>query len=402
MARHYSIRSFFRQIPNTLLARYFNEWGLFQELHFAAMKETAPDALFAAWLGLSEGQRSTIDAQSREIFDLCCETGFKAIVDEAEWHLGAGSDAMGSFMAVFAESPNHYHSAMLVYLDYREYWKGATRFYHADTLPYWRKRAHMGHAPAAVDDASLQRLAEGIRAYFRETEGRGNNCVVEPFRRGDLDYFFAYPEDYSKQSVEWVNGTFDIGPHNPAFEVVFVYSRKDGTLDVNVPGSKKVLEPLQGIFATTILNLDALPPNPKDTRVYELNLLRERDFRFVYDPGSGIERVTIRKLRMSSRLGDRNQNTLEADSDNNPLAIYDLMETVGKAVPLHHYDVTQAELTVSIVEDVRKRPKRVTVRITHPQSCSLKYDERDLKLRAMLERSGLEPREQDDPVPEAP
>ncbi len=27
MARHYSTKDFFRQIPNTLLARYFHAWG---------------------------------------------------------------------------------------------------------------------------------------------------------------------------------------------------------------------------------------------------------------------------------------------------------------------------------------------------------------------------------------
>ena len=35
----------------------------------------------------------------------------------------------------------------------------------------------------------------------------------------------------------------------------------------------------------------------------------------------------------------------------------------------------------------------VTIRITHPNSCSLKYDEQDLKLREMLEASGIEPKE---------
>src|ERR1035441_6020473 len=34
-----------------------------------------------------------------------------------------------------------------------------------------------------------------------------------------------------------------------------------------------------------------------------------------------------------------------------------------------------------------------TIRITHPNSCSLKYDELDLKLRDMLEASGIEPKE---------
>ena len=40
-----------------------------------------------------------------------------------------------------------------------------------------------------------------------------------------------------------------------------------------------------------------------------------------------------------------------------------------------------------------RKPKSVTVRITHPNSCSLKYDDVDLKLRQMLVASGIEPRE---------
>jgi len=43
--------------------------------------------------------------------------------------------------------------------------------------------------------------------------------------------------------------------------------------------------------------------------------------------------------------------------------------------------------------DADKPPKSVTIRITHPNSCSLKYDELDLKLRDMLEASGIEPKE---------
>ena len=35
----------------------------------------------------------------------------------------------------------------------------------------------------------------------------------------------------------------------------------------------------------------------------------------------------------------------------------------------------------------------MTIRITYPNSCSLKYDEIGLKLRDMLEASGIEPKE---------
>ena len=106
---------------------------------------------------------------------------------------------------------------------------------------------------------------------------------MEALRRGERDYFFAYPEDYSQQRIEWVEGKFDRRQHNPAFEVIYVYSQKDGTLDLNFRGVNKAVEPLQAMFATAILKLSELPPDPTDDRVYDLNPLRERGFQFVYD-----------------------------------------------------------------------------------------------------------------------
>ena len=143
-------------------------------------------------------------------------------------------------------------------------------------------------------------MAAQIRHNFHRTEGRGNNCIVEPFRRGALDYFFAYPEDYSQQSIEWVDGEFDRRPHIPAFEVIFVYSQREGTLDLNFRGPRKAVEPDQGMFATTILMLDELPPDPKDERVYVLDLLGKLGFDFSDQVRSGIENVVVRKLRLSS------------------------------------------------------------------------------------------------------
>ena len=40
-----------------------------------------------------------------------------------------------------------------------------------------------------------------------------------------------------------------------------------------------------------------------------------------------------------------------------------------------------------------KPQKQVTFRITYPNSCSLKYDDLDLRLRDMLTASGIEPKE---------
>jgi hypothetical protein len=398
MARHYSTREFFRQMPNALLDRYFQTRGLFGDLDFSAMKENHPDELFAAWLYLPDGQRNEMDAEFRDIFGLSCEKGFRAIIDEAEWHLTTHPDAPTGFVENLARLSNHYERAMVTFLDHNQFWKGATRFYHADMLPYWRKRKNLPHQPAVVDAPSLRELASLIRNYFHHTEGRGNNCVVEPFRRGELDYFFAYPEDYSQESIEWVNGEFGRRPHNPAFEVIYVYSQKKGSLDLNFRGSYKGIEPLQEMLATAILKLPELPPDPKDARVYDLNPLRQKGFDFVYDAGSGIQDVAVKKLRLSSKVKKGDRIALEADATNRPDGVYELLDQIGKCLPLQLYNVTQAELTASVVVDADKPPKAVTIRITHPNSCSLKYDELDLKLRDMLESSGIEPKEPADAI----
>ena len=321
MARHYSTKDFFRQVPNVLLARYFEREGVLGEIDWATLNEVSPDSLFQAWLALPDDQRKGMDADFAEIFELSCEKGFRAIIDEASWHMKSRPEALTEFIGNLSRLPNHFHRAMITYLDHGQCWTGATRFYHADTLPYWRKRKNLPNKAAAVDDGSLQNLATALRKYFHHAEGRGNNCVVEPFRRGDRDYYFAYPEDYSQQSIEWVDGKFGRRPHNPAFEVVYVYSQEEGSLDLNFRGSHKAIEPLQGIFAVAILQLPELPPDPKDEWVYDLNSLRHKGFDFTYTVGSGIENVVVKKLRLSSKVKKGDRITLEADSVSNPGAV---------------------------------------------------------------------------------
>jgi hypothetical protein len=396
MAQQYSTRNFFRQMPNALLARYFNARDLFSDMDFSAMKEGRPDELFKAWLALSDSQRNEMDTELRDIFEMSCEKGFQAIIDEAGWQLQENKDDLISLIETLSAMPNHYERAMITFLDHHTLWRGAMHFYHADTLSYWRKRKNISNRPAAVDDNSLRQLANLISNYFHYTEGRGRNCVVEPFRRGELDYFFAYPEDYSQQSIEWVDGEFGRRPHNPAFEIIYVYLQKEGSLDLNFRGSYKSIEPLQGMFAQAILKIDELPPDPKDERVYDLNPLLQKGFNFVYDASSGIERVTVKKLRLSSRVKKGDRITLEADTAQNPDAIYDLLDRIRASLRLSMYNVTQVELAASVLADADKPVKTLTIRITYPNSCSLRYDEIGLRLRTMLEASGIEPKEPDE------
>ncbi len=391
MAKHYSIKSFFRNMPNQLLERFFKQKGLFKKIKFEKMKEGNPDELVTAWLTLPDHQRSKLDTECREIFEMCCEKGVKAIIDEARWQYHSDENNLSAFIEMLSGLPNHFHRAMTTYLDHIECWKGATRFYHADTLPYWRKRKNMGHNAAGVDDKSVNKLIEKLKILFHFGEARGKNCAIETFRRGELDYFFCYPEDYSKQSIEWVDGEFGPRPHNPALEIIYVYSQKEGTLDLNFRGSRLLVEPLQGIFANAILKIDELQPDPKDLRIYDLNKLANNNFSFTYPAGSGIERVAVSKLRFSSRVKSGEKIIVEANTSKDEYEIYKLINKINQAVRLDSYNVTQADILALVSLNPNQQPKNVRIRVTHPNSCSLRYDELDLKLRAMLFMSGIEP-----------
>ena len=171
-----------------------------------------------------------------------------------------------------------------------------------------------------------------------------------------------------------MNGEFHPRPHNPAFEIVYVYSQQDGTLDLNYHGARQAVEPLQGVFARAILKLDELPSDPKDERVYDLSPLRERGFPFVFDPWSGIESVAAKKRRLSSTVRSGDRLTLEADPTRDREAVYALMDRALRKAPGHLYNVTQVELLAVVDVHEDKPAKKVTIRITHPNSCSLKYD----------------------------
>lgn len=69
MARHYLTKSFFRQMPNALLALYFERKGLFADIDFAAMKEGNPDELFKASQALIDAQCNPMDTEFQSVFD---------------------------------------------------------------------------------------------------------------------------------------------------------------------------------------------------------------------------------------------------------------------------------------------------------------------------------------------
>ncbi len=384
MASQYSHMQFFRRMPNTQLANYFKSRDIDLGVNFTELKEKNSEKIFNAFIGLPEEQQADMEAEFQDVNALACEGGIAALVDEAGFH---DDDA---FIEEIAAIEGFHAKAMWAFLNKLKYWRGATMFLHADNVSpsYWKKRNDLPSLPPQVDDEDIQMLAKAISGYFFRKEGRGKNCIVEPYRRNQKEYFFAYPEDFAQSAVEWVGDTLKSQAHHPAFEIIFVYCEAEGSLDIYAPKNTKALADLQTMFANIILKLETLAEGVIDKRVYELALVVEDDFKFRIEPTSGIASVLVTKLRVTLKHDRKQRITIEADVHKNPDAVYSLLDQLK----LPAYYVSQVTLKVTFEAIGNKRAKTRTVNITHPNSCALNHDGNDLKIRQMLASSGLEPK----------
>jgi len=389
MATHYAPRDFLRRVSNSLLKEYFKNKNLLRDVDFDSIKQTKIEPIFEAFLHLSDDNRNKIEQDFQEIHNMSNEGGLKSLIDEAQFN---GENLIKEFDDL--ELLTFQDKVMWVFLNKHDYWFVSVLLYQTNRIsPYfWRKRKNVPQIEIQEDHSQLERFEQALGSYFHNTQGRGNNCKVEYYKRDDRDYFFAYPEDYSRCDMEWKENKISRRFFSPTFDLMFVYSQNDTTLDVYIKGEKRPIPDLQNIFAKIILE-KTLGEEKKDNKVYDLCRILDQDFEFKYTPQSGITNVCIDKLQFLIKNTDK-RITLEISDNDNKQAIYDFLDQTTHNVPRNQLFVIQIELKVTFTTDHKSnKTKTRRFKIGYPNSCSHRHDGRDKIIRQMLIDSGIEPRE---------
>jgi len=388
-ATQYQHLHFFRKMPNADLARYFAAKKIALEVDLTKLKENDSEAILHAFKTLSEARQADTEADFQAINALAFDAGIKALVDEAAYH-----DKDDSFAKAIAEMPCFHSKVMWAFLNKRNYWKGASRFLHADKVSpsFWKKRIDLPPATPCVEDEDIAKLEKAISSFFYRNQGKGRNCKVEPFRRYNKEYFFAYPEDFAQSTVEWVSDKLETCARHPAFEIIFVYCEDENSLDIYAPKNIKEIPELQKIFARTILKLNALPDGEFYKPVYEIDALEDGKFEFTKPKDSTISSVVVTHLRLTLDEGKgvkpNRHITLTADTKKNDKAVYNLLDEL--TLPAH--SITQIGLKVTFFPEDGQPGKYCKFNITPPSSCALNYDGKHAVIREMLALSNIEPR----------
>lgn len=205
MGRHYVLSRFLRQTPNHLLKQYFAARALLGTVDFDTPKEREIDAIQQAIIALPETDRQKVESDFRDIDALASERGFRAMMDEAAWHVRNNPQQYGDdrdLIQRLANFDGEHARAMWVFLNRTDYWHGAMRFFEADMVApsYWQKRKNLPRLDPRLDAATFTAFAHALGRYFHVMHGRGTHCHVEALRRNELYYLFCFGQDFCSGS----------------------------------------------------------------------------------------------------------------------------------------------------------------------------------------------------------
>ena len=384
---HYNPKTVLRQTSNELLKEYFAAKGQALAVAWDRITDTQVQGVYEEYLRLPEAARREIELDLRDLHAVATEDGVRVLVEAGRFSGNPVADDL-------ARHVSRYDKAMWVLLRRPDLWPDAVRFAHADSLAsrYWEKRNGLPKGEPDTSEAAIAKLGQAISAFFVQAEGRGRLSLVETFRRSDvLDYFFVYLSDYPDTAITWNDAEELVREkRRHAFEVVYAFDRSLGTLDLYARGGRKVVRPLQAVFADTILGLPLAPEDPSE-RPYRVDGLKQRTFAFPTDPADGVAEVAVRRLRLSVTGNPRKQLTVALPDDAAPGAMYDSLEQEINQdhLPLSLLRVERAAITMKLVG--RARVRKLTFEVG-PTSCNLKGKREELRElgEKYLRRWGIE------------
>ena len=386
MSRNYSPKTFLRQTPNTILKEYFHREKLLEDINFDELGDTQIDSIFEAMDKLDTKERNKIEADFWQINEMAYEKGILVLIEEANF-----VTHNINLLPIFEPMKNPYEKAFWVFLNQSEVFNVACDLAYMDRLGSWSSRRVGEGIEPAVEKKDKRNLADAISEFYKK-QGRGQRCHPDNYLRQQPERhcYFVYPEDYATTELGFNDeGKFYHRPRKPAFEIIFVYRPESGILEVSAKGGKKVVEALQEIFCKTILGLKGLPKLEK--RHFDLSKLNDKTLKFITEPADGIEKVTIRMLRLDlPGIGNR-RITLEASPSGEGQPVYMLIEkALNKSnIPLDKAVIAKVKIQIKFSARDGKKGKSLLFDIYNSNSCTLKDDPLDQIAKRCIEKWGL-------------
>lgn len=371
----YNPKKVFRAVSNELMKEFFEKNGQFLEVDWTKSGKQYIGEIFRQFISLSENECCKLENLMHEVHDVASD-------DDNIASIRKESELRGIVLSDDFWEWKNYDIAMWIYLKHENMWDTIVRFAHADRLPKrsWTARIGLPKEKAGFSEENNDELKKAITGYMHQKEGRGKYCYIEYFERGkELEYYFVYLNNFTGLAMHWEkNDEFKLMQDRRSFEIVFVFNRKEGKLELNSQGDKNLKETLLMTFAKVILGIDE-ELNPDEKPAYNIGCLKDRNFVFKFGPEDGISSVSVQTLTLSIPGCPGSRREYEEKQSN----LYDAMdrEINKENLPLSICKVEKAKLYFKL--EGRGRSNSQTIKISR-NSCDVKN--KPEKIRAILEK----------------
>ncbi|MBI9017336.1 MAG: hypothetical protein JEZ07_08770 [Phycisphaerae bacterium] len=373
--KQYNPQLVMRQVSKKLLKTFFQEnWNCCFNIDWDNLVKTQIQDIYDAFLKLPEERRRLLEVDLQDIHSIAAsDSGISILVEQASLICIDINQELEKY-------ESRYDMAMAVFLKHPDIWKEAVPIVHVEHLSkrFWYRRSNLPMTNSSPSQMAIDAFKTDISAFYLQAQGRGQSCQVDIINRNEhQDYYFVYLSDHTDTDITWDNqGQLKRINRRHAFEIVFIYDVFQGTLDIYAQGGKKIIQPLQQIFAKEILGIDIDPQD--NSTPYDVANLKQRSFTFATDPEDGISQVSVRMLKMSP-LGNRKKKIIvKLPADGHPEEIYAFLDNDlnGEKLPLSVLQVERA--TISIKLNGYGRRKALTFDIG-PKSSNLKSQPENIR-----------------------
>lgn len=395
MARQYSPKSFLRLAPNELIRRYLEECGIRDGINWDALHDTETEPILAAIGAAPDDVRTQVDVDFREIEALADEGGVKTLIEEGRFA------KHGIELAPTFANKSPLECSFHTFLEHPQVFEVARRFDIADGLTF-EKRGGLPQVEIQRGGEALEYLRTTLSTLYREEQGRGEGCHIDHYIRGERHYYFCYLEDYAENRPVYEGHVFRIARQKPAFDVIIIYDPAERALESKIRGGREWRAGVERVFGRAMLGVDLGEP-PDRSVTHDLRALMNRDFDFALEPGDGIERVALRRLKLRIMGRENRRITLEVGATADEKAIWDLLDQLVSR------DGIAKELLTPIQAGIRAVFRRSggqaharSFMVSYPDSHTLKCDPKDDILKQCLKRWKIDLSGRDDYSPPQP
>ena len=403
MPGSFDLKRLLGQVSKPMLQRFLTarevdlavDWDRLPKRRYAAK-------LFDAWLKLEADDQRRLEPELMDVARIAQERGVSGIIQAAS-EIGVDlQDELDGYESL----PDR---VLHVMVEHQRLWRQIQRFVELDLLVtrrFWSTYPGLPARPIDDLDAKLDLLKESVGDFYKQLDGRGRKRKVEHRLRNDrLHYFFVYLDSYIQSELGWRDDD-EIAPQrlHPVFDVVFVFDRESGIVEMMAQGGKKVTEPLLRIFCREVLETDPPADNPEQ-RPYQLGGLLDPEKQFTLEPGDGIVEVYLQalQLRMTGQGGRR--ITLEGDLDRGPRDVHHMIEELfrGGSVALRDYRVAGAKFKVKFDPNGPISKRSLTFRVSWPHNDDFKGEPEQVReiIKRCLRRWGVDESESAEQLVEA-